>query len=52
METLRLLVTDDEQGMRLGVRCALGEFRAEVPDSDAFATLGIDEADCGETVLD
>ncbi len=52
METLRVLVTDDEQGMRLGVRRVLRDFRVEVPDIDAFATLEIDEADCGEKALD
>ncbi len=52
METLRVLVTDDELGMRLGVRRVLRDFRVEVPDIDAFADLEIDEADCGESALE
>ncbi len=51
METLRVLVTDDEHGMRLGVRRVLHDLRIEVPDIDACAVLEIEEADCGETAL-
>ena len=52
METLRVLITDDEPGMRLGVRRVLSDFRVDVPDIDAAAQLVIDEADCGETALE
>ena len=52
METLRVLVTDDEPGMRLGVRRVLRGFRVEIPDIDACAQLEIEEADCGETALE
>ncbi len=52
METLRVLVADDEQGMRLGVRRVLRDLRIEVPDIDAIAELEIDEADCGESALE
>jgi signal transduction histidine kinase len=52
METLRVLVVDDEQGMRLGVRRVLRDFRVDVPDIDARAQLELDEADCGESALE
>lgn len=48
METLRVLITDDEPGMRLGVQRVLRKLRIEVADIDASAVLEIDEADCGE----
>ena len=51
METLRVLVTDDEPGMRLGVRRVLRDFRVDIPDIDASAVLDIDEADSGEAAL-
>ena len=37
METLRVLITDDEPGMRLGVNRILSKFTIEVPDIDARA---------------
>lgn len=52
METLRVLVTDDEPGMRLGVRRVLRDFRVQVPDIDVVATLEIDEAESGEVALE
>jgi two-component system sensor histidine kinase/response regulator len=51
MDTLRVLITDDEQGMRLGVSRILRRFEVNVPDADARATFQIDEADCGEAAL-
>ncbi|MHB8864751.1 MAG: sensor histidine kinase [Pirellulaceae bacterium] len=51
METLRVLVTDDEPGMRLGVRRVLRGFRVDIPDIDASAMLDIEEADSGEVAL-
>lgn len=51
MDKLRVLVTDDEPGMRLGVTRILRAFVVKVPDIDARAELEIDEADCGETAL-
>jgi signal transduction histidine kinase len=52
MEKLRVLVTDDEQGMRLGVRRVLRDFRVEVPEVDTCAELEIDEAESGEAALE
>lgn len=52
METLRVLVTDDEPGMRLGVRRVLRDFRVDIPDIDAAAVLEIDEAESGEMALE
>jgi two-component system, sensor histidine kinase and response regulator len=52
MEILRVLVTDDEPGMRLGVRRVLRDFRVEIPDIDAVATLELDEAESGEAALE
>lgn len=51
METLRVLITDDEPGMRLGVTRILSKFVIEVPDIDARAGFEIAEADCGEAAL-
>jgi two-component system, sensor histidine kinase and response regulator len=51
MDTLRVLVTDDEPGMRMGVTRILRQFVVEVPDIDARAELAIDEAECGEVAL-
>ena len=51
METLRVLITDDEPGMRLGVTRILSKFVIEVPDIDARAAFEISEADCGEAAL-
>lgn len=52
METLRVLVTDDEPGMRLGVRRVLRDFRVDIPDIDAATVLDIDEAESGEVALE
>jgi signal transduction histidine kinase len=52
METLRVLITDDEPGMRLGVRRVLRDLRIEIADIAATAVLEIEEADCGETALE
>ena len=40
METLHVLVTDDEPGMRLGVRRVLRDFRVDIPDIDAVGRAG------------
>jgi signal transduction histidine kinase len=52
METLHVLVTDDEPGMRLGVRRVLRDFRVDIPDIDASAVLEIDDAESGEAALE
>lgn len=48
MDTLRVLVTDDEPGMRLGVRRTLAGFRADVPDMGEKIAFDVTEADNGE----
>lgn len=52
METLRILVCDDEPGMRLGVVRALRKHRTEVPDVGAEVDFEIDEAETGERALE
>lgn len=52
MVTLRVLVTDDELGMRLGVARTLRDFTVQVPDVEELVTFAVDEADSGELALD
>lgn len=49
---LRVLVTDDEMGMRLGVVRTLQRFRVHVPDIDCEVALEVDQADTGELALE
>ena len=51
MEPLRILVTDDEPGMRLGVTRILRGFTVDVPEVQERATFEIQQADCGEAGL-
>jgi signal transduction histidine kinase len=52
MDTLRVLVTDDELGMRLGVARTLRNFTVRVPDVDTDVSFVVDEADSGEAALE
>jgi len=52
MDTLRILITDDELGMRLGVARTLRGFTIRVPDVNGDVNFNVDEADCGETALE
>jgi len=52
METLRVLVTDDEAGMRLGVARALHEHRTYVPDVQDDVTFVVEQAETGEQALE
>jgi signal transduction histidine kinase len=52
VETLRVLVTDDEMGMRLGVRRTLQDFTVQVPDIDETVGFVIDHAESGEEALE
>ena len=52
MDTLRVLVTDDEPGMRLGVRRTLAGFRADVPDLNEKIAFDVTEADNGQAAWD
>ncbi len=52
METLRLLIVDDEPGMRLGARRALRQHMFPIADLDMEVTLDIDMAETGQEALD
>jgi two-component system, sensor histidine kinase and response regulator len=52
METLRVLVTDDEMGMRLGVARTLRDFVVEVPDVNDRINFAVDQAQSGEEALE
>jgi len=52
MDTLRVLVVDDELGMRMGVARALRDFTVSLPDIDGKVSFSTDQADSGETALD
>ena len=52
MDALRVLVTDDEMGMRLGVARALRDFTVRVPDVNSPVAFTIDQADSGEAALE
>ncbi len=52
MEMLRILVTDDEPGMRMAVERALRGFTTRVPDIDVDVSFTIDQAETGEEALE
>ncbi len=52
METLRVLITDDEVGMRLGVSRTLRGFTIHVPDVLAEVGFTVEEAASGEAALE
>ncbi len=52
MDILRVLVTDDELGMRLGVARTLRDFTVQVPDVEETIGFAVEEADCGEAALE
>lgn len=52
METLKLLVTDDEPEMRRAVEWALRGFTVRVPDVGTEAGLAVEHAERGEEALD
>jgi len=49
---LKLLVVDDEAGMRMGVRRALRGFQTETDDTGTMVKLTVDEAESGEQAID
>lgn len=51
METLRVLVTDDEPGMRAGVARALAHARVLVPETGAEIGYAVEQAETGEEAL-
>jgi signal transduction histidine kinase len=52
MDTLRVLVTDDEMGMRLGVTRTLRDFSVRVPDVNGTVAFSVDQAESGEEALE
>ena len=52
METLRVLVTDDEMGMRLGVTRTLRDFSVRVPDVNGDVAFTVEQAESGEEALE
>ena len=51
METLRVLVVDDEAGMRYSVMRALRTFEVHLPDIEGAVRFELDEAESGEAAL-
>ena len=52
MDTLKVLVTDDEMGMRLGVTRTLRDFSVRVPDVNGSVAFAVDQAESGEEALE
>ena len=52
MDTLKVLVTDDEMGMRLGVTRTLRDFSVRVPDVNGTVAFAVDQAESGEEALE
>ena len=52
MDSLRVLVTDDEMGMRLGVVRTLRDFVVHVADVNENVTFVVDQAESGEEALE
>ena len=52
METLRVLVTDDEMGMRLGVSRTLRDFTVRLPDLNGEVGFTVEQAESGERALE
>jgi two-component system, sensor histidine kinase and response regulator len=52
MYTLRILVADDEPGMRLGVVRALRDFKVHIPDVNEEVAFTVDQAASGEEALE
>ena len=52
MDTLRVLVVDDELGMRMGVARALRDFTVTLPDVEGQVGFATEQADTAESALD
>jgi signal transduction histidine kinase len=52
MDPLRVLITDDEMGMRLGVLRTLRDFTVHVAEVNEDVSFLVEEADSGETALE
>ncbi len=51
-ELLRILVVDDEPGMRLGVSRALRDYRVDLPDIEDEVAFEVDQAETGEVAIE
>ena len=52
MDTLKILVVDDEAGMRAGVVRALRDFHVRLPDINGDVGFAIDQAETGEQAVE
>lgn len=52
MEILRVMIVDDEAGMRMGAARVLKEFRFRLPEAESEVQFIIDEAETGEEALE
>ena len=52
METLRILVTDDEPGLRMAAERALRDFTIRVPETDVDVNFRIETVETGEAALE
>ena len=52
MDQLRVLVTDDEPGMRLGVARTLRDFTVQIPDVNGIVRFNVEQAETGEAALE
>ncbi len=52
MDTLRVMVVDDEPGMRMGVRRVLGDFTVRIPEVASEVRFDIEEFDTGAAALE
>jgi signal transduction histidine kinase len=50
--TLKLLVVDDEAGMRMGIRRSLRGFQTVTDDTGMIVKLSVDEAESGEKAIE
>lgn len=50
-DRLRILVVDDEPGMRLGIERALRNFTVQLLDVDGEVSFGVESVECGEVAL-
>ena len=51
METLRILVVDDEMGMRLGIGRALQDWKMSIPEADGPLTLEVSHVGSGAEAM-
>ncbi len=52
MDTLKVLVVDDEVGMRRGVARALGDYRFSLKDVNGEVGFAVEQAESGEQAID